>query len=250
VHHNIEPYRAPTRTTSATACPGFCNARYRRAEQHAAAVGEPHDILPRAGDPVWCQPCTVRVLAALRDMPELAVRLQLEVENGTDTAGEHVSGSRERPLHERQVPARLIEEIGHVLGAWRDDVCEHRNLTGPGVRLAPGPAIGYNARFVERHFEWLMERHDPAATEAFGQEILSLLRRAQRVTKTDEPRPVTCNGVPCPRCDMMALEHELHTDGSETGYICCRYCPSLLNRDEYERWTKLLAAPHRKRVAT
>lgn len=230
-------------------CVGTCNHRWRRAEHHTVTTGEPHELRPRAGEPTWCTPCTTHVLSALRDMPELAARLQLEIEHGTDNGTEHVSGSRERPLHNRQVPARLIEEIAHTLRDWQDDICDHRNLTGPRMRLAQGPAISEAARFIERHFDWLMQHHQREAAEAFGTEILALFRRAQRVTKTDEPRPVTCNGVPCPRCDMMALERELHTDGSETGYVRCRYCPNLLSHDEYERWTKLLAAPHRKKVA-
>lgn len=248
VQHTIDTYR-PSRATASTRCPGQCNARSRRAEQHAAETGEPHDVSARAGEPVWCRPCTAAVLSALRDMPELAVRLQLEVENGTTAPGEHVSGSRERPLHQRQVPARLIEEIGHTLTAWEDDVRDHHTLSARRRELATGPAITAATKFLHAHFDWVMQTHDPAATEAFGSELLSLYRRTQRVTKTDEPRPVMCAGVPCPRCDMMTLERELHSDGSETGYIHCRYCPSLLNQVEYERWTKLVAEPHRKRAA-
>lgn len=248
MHHTAESYR-PTRTTSTSRCPGSCNIPFRRAEQHAAATGEPHDVQARAGEPVWCAPCTARVLSALRDMPELAVRLQLEVEHGTTASGEHVSGSRERPLHERQVPARLIEEICHTLGDWEDDVRDTRQLTHRKTGRAQGPAITAATKFLRVHFDWLMAGHDPAATEAFGDEILSLFRRAQRVTRTDEPRPVACDGIPCRSCDMMALERELHTDGSETGYIRCRYCPTLLNEAEYEAWTKMVAAPHRKRAA-
>lgn len=249
MQYAVEQYRSHTRPLSATACPGSCNARWRRAEQRTTDTDEPHSVVPRAGEPVWCQPCTARVLSALRDMPELAARLQLEIENGTDNPGEHVSGSRERPLHERQVPARLIEEIGHVVTEWEDNVRIHRALSPRKRRRIEGPAITAATRFLHRHFDWMMQSHDPAAAEAFGAEILSLFRKCQRVTKTDEPRPVTCNGVPCRSCDMMALERELHTDGSETGYIRCRYCPSLLSRDEYDRWTQLLAAPHRKRAA-
>lgn len=247
MHHAVEPYRA-TRTVSAQPCPGSCNARWRRAEEHQAKAGEPHDVLPRAGEPVWCVRCTGDIRTALGDMPELAARLQLEIENGTDGGGEHVSGSKERPLHQRQIPARLIEEICHSLTEWETNVREFRHLSARRLRRSQGTAISDSTRFLRAHFEWLMESHDPAATEAFGQEILSLFRRAQRVTKTDDPRPVACAGVPCRNCDMVALEKELHTDGSETGYIRCRYCPNLLNADEYERWTKMLAAPHRKRA--
>ena len=242
-----DTYRT-TETTTAGPCCGSCNSRWRRAEEQSAKTGEPHDLIPRAGDPVWCEPCTTRIRSSLRDMPELAARLQLEVENGTDNPGEHVSGSRERPLHQRQVPARLIEEIGNTLTSWEDDVRDARSFSGRRVGRPPGIALTRATRFLVNHLDWLMAQHDPAATEAFGAEILDLHRRASRITKTDEPRPVVCNGVPCPKCDMMALERELHTDGSETGYICCRYCAVLLNHDEYERWTKLAAEPHRKRV--
>lgn len=247
--HDVFDTHSPTRPTSTTICTGTCNARFRRAEQQAATTGEHHDILPRAGEPVWCMPCTASIRTALTSMPELAARLQLEIENGTTNSSEHVSGSRERPLHERQVPARLIEEIAYTLRDWEDDVRDTRQLSGRPLHRSQGAEITGATRFLHIHFDWLMQTHVPDATEAFGQEILVLFRRCQRVTKTDEPRPVACNGVPCPRCDMMALERELHSDGSETGYIRCRYCPNLLSRDEYERWTKLAAAPHRKKVS-
>lgn len=118
--------------------------------------------------------------------------------------------------------------------------------------------------------------------EEFGLDALRYHRRAQAITGMQDPEPVRVVGVPCPICDYKALEHELETEdgrrqqvtkfvygangevlnhlrprpdkltgqavvpmqGAVTGYIRCRRCrPAFrMSQDEYEKWTKLLAA--------
>lgn len=127
--------------------------------------------------------------------------------------------------------------------------------------------------------------------EEFGLDALRYHRRAQHLTGMQDPEPVRVVGVPCPICDWKALEHEVETEegrhrrvtrfrygpdgdvlthlrprpdkltvqtvapmqGAVTGYIRCRKCkPTFrMSPDEYEKWTKLLAAgPQVRALAT
>lgn len=242
--------RAPSRQPGNGPCCGSCNAPWRSAERKRAETGEPHEKTARPGEPVWCGRCTDKIRAQLAALPELAAMLQLEIEHGTTNTSEKVSGSRERPLHERQVPARLIEEIAEILAGWEDDIREHRDLSHRKTGLRQGVTITAAARFLLAHHEWLMASH-PAleAVVAFGHEIGYLHRRAQRAVKADDPRPVTCDGIACPGCDLKTLERELDHAGRETGYTACRNCGRLLTTPEYHQWTKLLTAPVKAGVA-
>lgn len=124
--------------------------------------------------------------------------------------------------------------------------------------------------------------------EEFGLDLLRYHRRAQALTGMQDPEPVRVVGVPCPICDYKALEHEVESEsgrrqrvttfvygadgevlthlrprpdklteqtvapmqGAATGYIRCRKCkPTFrMSLDEYEKWTKMLAAHEQTRA--
>lgn len=231
-------------------CAGPCNNRWRRAEKQRLANQVPHDLSPRAGAPVWCDPCTRHLRSALADLPELAARLQLEIEHGSARAGEHVSGSRERPIHQHQAASMLIDDIAGIVTDWATVVREDRSLAEPGYGRPRGIVITDDTRLLLVHFDWLTAEHpSPEASAAFGSEVGRVHRRAAKLTHTDEVRPERCDGIPCSRCDLMMLEREVDWQGRATGYVVCRGCETLLNADEYDRWVKLAAQPFRKRVA-
>jgi len=171
------------------------------------------------------------------------------MENATSAGSEHVSGSKERPIHARERYAFLIDDIDGVLDSWATVVREDRHLTT--VRPArQGPRISASTTLLVTHYEWLIAEHpEPAASEAFGLEVRRVYQRATRLTRTDTVRPERCDGVICPRCDEMALERELDWQGRATGYIACRSCETLLSAAEYERWLKMVSAPLRRRAA-
>lgn len=230
-------------------CPGACNAQWRRAEKQRLDKLVPHGLTARAGDPVFCSPCARFLRSALADLPELAARLQLEVENGSVGGGEHVSGSRERPVHQHQAQTFLIDDIDGILDDWATAVREDRNLAS--VRpLARGRRITASCRLLLIHFEWLIAEHpSPEASAAFGTDIGRIHRQASKLTHTHDVRAVPCDGVACRNCDLMTLEHEVDWQGRATGYIACRSCEVLLSAEEYERWLKMLAASLRKSAA-
>lgn len=204
---------------------------------------------PRAGAPVWCGPCTHHLRGELGELPHLAARLLLEMENATSGGSEHVSGSKGRPIHARERYTFCIEDIDGVLDSWACVVREDRHLTAPRP-TRQGPRIGASTTLLITHYEWLIAEHpEPAASEAFGFELRRVYQRAARLTRTDTVRAERCDGVICPRCDTMALERDIDWQGRATGYIICRSCETLLSAAEYERWLKMVAAPLRGRAA-
>lgn len=227
-------------------CPG-CNTAWRHAEAQRLSEGTPHDLTPRYGEPVWCPRCAGHIRSNLASLPDLVARLYLEMENASPGAGEHVSGSKERPIHEREKYTFCIEDIDGILDSWATAVREDRHLVF--VRpVQQGRRITFAARVLLIHLDWLIGDHpDPVASQAFGTEIRRIYLRASHLTHTDEVRPERCDGVMCPRCDTMSLEREIDWQGRTTGYIACRACETLLSAAEYERWTKLAAEPWKKR---
>jgi hypothetical protein len=159
------------------------------------------------------------------------------------------SGSRERPIHARERYTFCIEDIDGVLDSWACAVREDRHLTAPRP-ARQGPRINASTTLLITHYEWLIAEHpEPAASEAFGLEVRRVYQRASRLTRTDAVRPERCDGVPCPRCDLKMLQHDIDWQGRSTGYIACAGCETLLSAAEYERWLKMLAAPLRRRAA-
>lgn len=228
-----------------TACVGICNSSWRRAEAARLADHTPHELTPRAGEPVWCEPCARHLRYALAALPDLAARLLLEVKNATTAGTEHVSGSKERPIHAREKYTFCLDDIDDVLDSWAAIIREDRNLaTARPARQ--GRRVTVWARLLLVQFDWVVTEHPGA--EEFGLEIQRVHRHATRLTHTDDVRAERCDGVPCPRCDYMAMEREIDWQGRATGYIACRSCGSLLSEEEYGRWLKMVAAPLRKSV--
>jgi hypothetical protein len=249
-HSQPEPLPEPGPATTGEACPGFCNAAYRSAETRRETKGTPHTLTPRAGDPVWCRPCATAIRCALADLPNLAILLQLQVTGATAEDGEHVSGSKERPLYPGDAYALTIEEIAVFLGDWEDTLRRDRNLSGKRrAQERVGAAIVHACTFLTRHLDWLLAQHpERDASEGFGTDLLALYRRAQSMTKSTEVRPQRCDGVKCPVCDLSALEWEVDTAGRATGDVRCRVCrPAMvMTAGEYEQWTKMLDHDARK----
>lgn len=79
---------------------------------------------------------------------------------------------------------------------------------------------------------------------AAGLEILELDYRARHVLGLTVPPPARLEGIPCKRCDMLALEV-----APEPQYkSACSACGDLLTQDEYDDWVKLYAAWARQQI--
>lgn len=216
-------------------CPGMCNAQWRKAEAARVEGVAEHELIPRPGEPVWCEGCSLNIASALRHLPEDVARVFLEMQNGSPKGHERVSGSRSRPLHAKESLARFIEEIHGVLTGWEDDTRELRRYSPRQVRRQ-AVQIDYSARFLLGQLDWILGRHPYAeATKAFGWEITGLHRKALKVTQNDDPSgiPTRCPGVRCPRCTWKALVRELDSEKQPTAYVLCENCGRLLNEGEY-----------------
>ncbi len=245
--HQPDTAPEPETHTDAPACPGRCNSGWRAAEARTAETGIRHDYEPRQGQPVWCPPCTTLIRGALCDTPELAVRLQIEIDSGaasSATEEEIVNGSKERALHEHQAPVFALEELSMWLADWEDTVRSVRHLPERHPQRTQHKTVEVSSLFLRHHLDWILTEHDREAAEGFGLELLGLHRKTQILTRTHDVLPERCYGVACPYCDKNALEWEVDELGMATGNVKCRKCRPILRMTpvEYERWTKMFAA--------
>lgn len=222
-HSNPEPAEPAADTQ---ACPGKCNAAWRAAEERVHLHGGQHDLEPEPGQPIWCPPCTTEIRGALEDWPDLAQRLREEIGSGVRTRlGEHVSGSKNRPIHEHEAPSLLLDEMAEWLPEWAASIAKHRALPDrPGRR--PGVTahadITSASAFLLIHLAWhLAERpaEERELAEGFGRELLAATRKARALTGTQEAEPVRVFGVPCPHCDRKALEHEIEDSATRRATV-------------------------------
>jgi hypothetical protein len=219
-------------------CPGTCNSRYRAAEDRREEHGDPNPITPTHGEPAWCRTCTERLGHAIRSMPDLAARLQLEVQHGTPPAPEHVSGSKEQPLHAGDGACRMIEEIRDTLTGWEDEIRAARGFT-PRDPVRLGVAITASARFLAVQLDWALANTDAVEHD---HAVRSLKRRVEHAVHLDDVRPRPRYNIPCKECDLLALEHQVDDRGRSTGDTRCAGCGAVYAEDEIQAWVKMLAA--------
>lgn len=262
-HRASRPYRtppdssipaAPTVSTR-PACPGRCNDAWRAAEQVRAQDSAPHDLVPIDGDPVWCTSCRNRLYYALLGMPYLTVLVQLEVAHATRADAERVSGSGDAPLHDREAYTLLIDTVWSTLTAYEDQVRRERVFSARPERVRRGRALQDAAVFLTRQVDWFLTdrpdddqgpdpetgRHTETSARGFADRIAVLERRLQRATHQDERRPERRPAIPCPECDLMALEYELDFEKKATGLTHCRACRTRHTPERMTRWLSLLA---------
>lgn len=213
-------------TTDAPACPGKCNAAYRAAESRVHLHGGVHDYEPWPGQPVWCPPCATEIRGALDDWPDLAGRLREEIGSGVKVRlGEHVSGSKSRPIHEHEAPSLLLDEMAEWLPEWAATIARDRGLperTGHRPNADPIAQITDACRFLLIHLDWHLAQRpedERELTEGFGLELLAATRKARALTGTQEPEPIRVIGVPCPHCDRKALEYEIEDSATRKGRV-------------------------------
>jgi len=245
-------------------CPGRCNDRWRTAEA-GRDPADPNPFVPIDGDPVWCTASRNKLYYALANLPYLAALLAVEAEHGTSPEAERVSGSTSRPLHERDAVTLLIDAIWSGLVEREDQVRRERHLSprvSAGVRR--GVQLQAAALFLPRHVDWFLQqrpnddRLDPdtgehlhSSARAFADQIAALERRALHATRSDERKPELRPDVPCPDCDLKALEYEISVSTQlATGDTRCRSCSQRFSPARMEQWLAILAYHGRHSPAT
>jgi hypothetical protein len=225
------PYTIPL------ACPGRCNKSWRDAE----ATGQPHDLTPTWGEPLWCSKCTYAFACAVTDFPRLVVAIHQQALHGTPVP--NVSTVRATPKAVHAWPgqaSRLItEEIREALTALEDDVRQHRRLRSRVVQKREGVTITNAARFVVRHLDWIVTQHPIAddPEDAPAAYLLRLHSQAERFASEAPPR-VERKPTPCPVCGALSLVEQ---PGGQ--YIECQIpgCEQLFKPSEYEEHTRAAA---------
>lgn len=224
----------------------------------------------------FCSKCQGLTFRALGEIPELWVRLHLELGN-KGQATERVSMSRSAPLPLRADIDAQLREIMNVLASWDERVATAERLSGRDTdqtrrRTDHGRLTAGFCRTLREHLDTLLQLPPDAMSRSFplhdldripegaygrtnriggyaevtvdlsgadaGEEILRLKQRAR--SALGETRMVEPLLVPCPTetCDMFTL---VRVHGSEYAAEC-RNCQRLLSDIEYANWTKLYAA--------
>jgi hypothetical protein len=232
--------------------------------------------LPALTPRPFCEPCTRLIAKNLDEIPERFAQLHAELGN-KGQAAERVSGTREAPVPVRLDIDALMREIITVLASWDERVRQTAGLTFPGTgatrRRRDGTAVtGYVETLALRLSALLTLQAEPMRRDIplgevrpgdtgvvhvsaeyasvnrelsgvdAGLEILTLHRRCR--AKLAETRRRDHLDVPCPGCDALGLERD---DGSDHAAECTQ-CGRQLTPDQYEMWTRQLAAYERARA--
>jgi hypothetical protein len=238
--------------TAPSPCPGRENRVWREAETALADHGTPHDLSPRWGDPVHCEPCTHRARTQLGELPELVAAISLEASHGSrgpkvGTIGRSAATVASWP---GQASRLLTDHIVGGLLELEDDIRDLRRLNARPAHGIEGQALTGAVRFLGAHLDWALVHH-PAASEAHDRDsanpaaqIAGWHRAAQRFTARDarlEQREARC-----PRCDWRSL---FFADGDD--YIGCRNptCGLLLTEAEYADWTAKVLEVHASQMS-
>lgn len=236
--------RDPRRRLVCDVCRSKLRSWLREIPDLYGELGEQHDAPPVDRDLVLYPPGHKREGEWVTHLDELAVALPAGAVAGQALGGP-VSGSTEPRLPIRvdpldlAAPARNVhllgedqvgyESVASELDFWVRDWREARG----GLERLPDPDVSTLASWLERRAEDACDAH-PAVDEMF--EAVARLRSALRRQVGQADVPDYKQGVPCRRCDAMAL---VRVNGSD--WIECADCPELLSPEEYERWCGLLA---------
>jgi hypothetical protein len=200
-----------------------------------------------------CEPCRTLLRVTLLEIVDGYAVLPEHLHRGVGNAGERISGGDVEaplPIHEDvydlMLPVRLAvtgraplpDQIGYlsvatILDSWARDWATTR-ARSEGVW---SPEVASLVEWLANRLDWACDSH-PAVDE-FAGEIRALNAVLRRYSGTQTPRPQPCVGVPCRRCDWVALARL--ADGS--GDVECQNpaCRTIYRPDEYQRWTRLVA---------
>jgi hypothetical protein len=235
-----------------TPCPGRENHGWREAEAKLAEHGTAHELSPRWGEPVHCQPCGARTHKQLTELPELVAAIHLEATHGSrgpkvGTIGRIAGGI---PAWPGQASRLLTDLIVGGLSELEDDIRDLRGLTTRPGRGTEGATLTGTTRFLAAHLDWALTHH-PCATDPHDRDsanpaaqISSWHHMAERFTARD--KRLEHHRIPCPRCELLTL---FRGDGDD--YIECRNpnCGTLITPAEYLDHTRAVAATHRQKQA-
>jgi hypothetical protein len=223
---------------SGSACPGFCNRRYREAREayeQALALYDPLDphqsrpeppqVQPWEGEPVWCGPCASKISQRLHQLDDLWSLLQ-----------RYADGHREAPASplvsassETLSPSDAADAAQDIASLFTDWEAKYRGLRGwPSVRRDEDMAdvITSCAAWLSAHLRGILASR---LARAFGEGILDWHRELTGSTKAGT-RKLT-KPLRCPGCRQLTLTW---VEGEESVHCSDPDCRVILRYQEYE----------------
>jgi hypothetical protein len=231
----------------------------------------------------FCRRDTAAISRAVTGLPEQFVLLTMALGEKTRITDDRVSGSRTPPVPVRLDVDALIWDMVLIVCSWDERVADREKLTRPstwllryrrhqvaipaavtaiaprlrdvltypaqtmfrvyGLKAAellpPGQVVHVNR--IGGYAEALVDMDGAAA----GTEFLRLERRCRHALGQTLPPPVELEGIPCKRCDQLALQV-----APEPEYrSACANCGDLLTAAEYKTWIDQYAAWARRQVS-
>lgn len=192
------------------------------------------------------------VRSAIAGLPEVYVRLNLQLGRATSGAAEYGSGTPELPVPLRLDIEGLQRELVAEATRWAEPVSEAARLpwdTQNARDSRPGPLLQHACSLLADRLPVLLalrgvaqvvfdEHHHRTVLERDGVDgalrLLALSSRAGRVLAVD--RRVYRLPEPCPTCGVSAIEH---ADGADV--VDCRDCGARFMWDRYRALTDPLA---------
>lgn len=234
-------------------------------------------VTPALTGDVFCRSDRNLIWRTLRELPELWVRLHLELAVKATAFGDKVAGSRTPPVPPNLAADALMRDTLTVLASWDERVRAAARLTLTDTQLSRRRRHGYAMAEVTRlllaHLDMLlalpadaMARSYPidsredigripegcygrsnrtggyadVAVELSGADAGEDILRLHHRARAflGETRMTERLDVPCPGCDLLMLERR---QGSSYAAEC-RECGRLLTLAEYQQWARLFAA--------
>jgi hypothetical protein len=253
-------------------------ARRERCRSAETTVIDGETITTPAQTPgTYCRSDRNLIYRSLASLPELWVRLHLELSVKATASGDKVAGSRTPPVPPNLAADALMRETLTVLAAWDERIRTAAHLTRPDTQLSrlrrDGPALDGMVRTLLAHLDGLLalpadamcraypiDSHEDigrlpegcygrsnrtggyadVAVELSGADAGEDILRLHHRARAflGETRMCERLDVPCPGCDLLMLERR---QGSEYAAEC-RECGRLLTTPELHQWARLFAA--------
>jgi ribosomal protein S27E len=187
---------------------------------------EPQDRPARRGH--LCTSCYHRLEQELAELPALSSWLHANLAEGSSAAPNpmRVTSRENWPVPIATDVHDHLEDIHAKLASWCLNVCDDRDLQGPGRS-----DVNATAAFLLAHLDWSSEQ--PWA-DAFAVEIHELHRDAHALVPV-VPQTHRLD-LPCPDCQTTTITR---TDGAD--YARCESCGRLWKEREYQWLCKRVA---------
>ncbi len=210
--------------TAIDACPGPCNRAWEAAELHQHRTGEPHNLQPVPGQPIWCPNCRDNIATQLLELPDLAVKLS---PGKLKTPPADVGRLSRADIHASPSPAYdLIDELIRWAADAEDILRERLGHPKPPTRY-----LHRTVAYLHGHLTAMLNI-DPHGID-FG---LSVARWKRRLTTATGHGTDTVR-VPgrCPRCDQKGRL----TRSNGEDLVRCNNCRACW---DYDHWQLLVKA--------